>query len=144
MQDINAPSITLPEMLKLEDGTQIPVGDISCEASYSNGTHDPESFNGYVLTFDVPGKGTAVIRVTPSMTNPDDPEHGVNYTEPTEDDEAGIDLSSETSSQIRITPPEEEDFVDEDDYSDGNEEDELDDQDFSDEETIDDIIDQLK
>jgi len=86
MQDINEPKINLPEEIKLEDGTVIPVGDISYEASYLDGTHDPESFNGYILTFEVSGKGMAAIRIIPSMTDPDDAEHGVNYTEFTEDD----------------------------------------------------------
>lgn len=80
MQDINEPKINLPEEIKLEDGTVIPVGDISYEASYLDGTHDPESFNGYILTFEVSGKGMAAIRIIPSMTDPDDAEHGVNYT----------------------------------------------------------------
>ncbi|MEQ1389891.1 hypothetical protein ABLT88_10385 [Acinetobacter radioresistens] len=123
MQDINEPKINLPEEIKLEDGTVIPVGDISYEASYLDGTHDPESFNGYILTFEVSGKGMAAIRIIPSMTDPDDAEHGVNYTEFTEDDEAGIDLSPGTASQIRITPAEEDDLVNEDDYGDGNEHD---------------------
>lgn len=102
MQDINEPKINLPEEIKLEDGTVIPVGDISYEASYLDGTHDPESFNGYILTFEVSGKGMAAIRIIPSMTDPDDAEHGVNYTEFTEDDEAGIDLHLKPPARFEL------------------------------------------